>query len=68
MASARPGEPNGSSTKPATPAPALFSRLKCPNCGQEPAIVFPLIRDHHKTVEEAPLVCLVCCLTARDRR
>jgi hypothetical protein len=45
----------------------VFDQLKCPNCGREPAIVFPLIRDHHETVEEAAFVCLDCCLDARDR-
>jgi hypothetical protein len=67
MAASRKREPDGSSeeTKPA--APPLFSHLKCPNCGLEPAIVFPLIQGHHKTVDEAPLVCLACCIEARDR-
>ena len=65
MAIPLPREPNGSAKEPKSPA--VFSRLKCPNCGREPAIVFPLIRDHHQTVEEAPLVCLDCCLETRDR-
>jgi len=65
MADAHSREPNGSQ-KEAKP-PAVFSRLKCPDCGREPAIVFPLIRDHHEAVGEAPLVCLDCCLEKRDR-
>jgi hypothetical protein len=59
-------EPNGSTKE--SKSTTAFSRLKCPNCGREPAIVFPLIRDRHTTVEDAPLVCLECCLQARDRR
>jgi hypothetical protein len=64
---ARPREPDGSSNESRPTTPPLFIPLKCPNCGREPAIVFPLIRDHHKTVDEAPLVCLECCLEVRDR-
>ena len=60
-------EPHGPTTEPRPKSPPVFSRLKCPNCGREPAIVFPLVRDHHETVEEAPLVCLECCLESRDR-
>jgi hypothetical protein len=63
---ARNREPNGSSRESQPTAPALFSLQKCPNCGRELATVFPLIQDHHKSVEDAPLVCLECCLTARD--
>jgi hypothetical protein len=58
-------EPNGSVVRP-EPTPALFALLKCPSCGRDPAIVFPLIRDH-KTVDAAPLVCLGCCLRVRNR-
>jgi hypothetical protein len=46
-------EPDGSSKE--TRPPPLFILMKCPNCGREPAIVFPLIRVHHKSVEDAPL-------------
>jgi hypothetical protein len=66
MAESRKRGPDGSSKQIQPAAPALFSHLKCPNCGLEPAIVFPLIRDHHKTLEEAPLVCMACCLEARN--
>jgi hypothetical protein len=57
--------PNGSTQEPKSP-PA-FSRLKCPNCGREPAIVFPLVRDRQESAEDAPLVCLDCCRDRRDR-
>jgi ribosomal protein S27E len=65
MLDPRQREPKGSTQEPKSPS--AFSRLKCPNCGREPAIVFPLVRDHHESVEDAPLVCLDCCLTVRDR-
>jgi hypothetical protein len=64
-----PREPHGSTRERRSPGltAAVFSRLKCPNCGREPAIVFPLIGDDHVSVEGAPLVCLECCLTAREK-
>ena len=65
MPDSRVREPNGSANDP-QPPPA-FSRLKCPNCGREAAIVFPLVRGHHKAVGEVPLVCLNCCQEVRDR-
>lgn len=64
MADPRSREPNGS-TATANETP-LFALLKCPSCGREPAVVFPLIRGHHTAVEQAPLVCLNCCLKVRD--
>jgi hypothetical protein len=64
MADPRSREPNGSSSHP--PA-ALAANLRCPSCGREPAIVFPLIRDHHTSVAQAPLVCMDCCLKVRDK-
>jgi hypothetical protein len=66
MADPRSREPNGSSGNPKTP-PAVLAQLKCPSCGREPAIVFPLIRDHHTSVDQAPLVCMDCCLKVRDK-
>jgi hypothetical protein len=65
MLDPRQREPNGSPKKPESPA--VFSRLKCPNCGREPATVFPLIRESDTSVEGAPLVCMDCCLEKRDR-
>jgi hypothetical protein len=49
-------------------APPGFSRLKCPNCGREPAIVFPLIREYYMAVKDTPLACFACCSAARGRR
>jgi len=62
----RSREPNGSSTTPKSPP--VFAYLRCPNCGRKPAIVFPLIRDGHTAVRQAPLVCMDCCLTARGAK
>jgi hypothetical protein len=65
MTDTRSGDPNGSVVDP-RPTPALFALLKCPSCGRDPAIVFPLFRDH-TTVDAAPLVCLSCCLRVRSQ-
>ena len=65
MSATLPRGPNGSA-KPHD-GPALATRLKCPNCGREPAIVFPLIEGYDKPVKDAPLVCLDCCLGKRNR-
>jgi hypothetical protein len=64
MADARPRGPDGPAKEPA----ALASLLKCPNCGREPAVVFPLIREYDESVTDAPRVCFGCCAEARGRR
>jgi len=64
MANPRARESN---VPPKHPKSPLFAHLKCPNCRREPVIVFPLIRDHHMAVDDAPLVCMKCCMDARDR-
>jgi hypothetical protein len=66
MVDTRPHELNGLAKK--TESPAVASRVKCPNCGREPAIVFPLIREYYMAVKDTPLVCLECCPAARGRR
>jgi hypothetical protein len=65
MLNVRPHGLNGSAKK--HESPALASRLRCPNCGLEPAVVFPLIRQYDESVKDAPLVCMGCCAEARDR-
>jgi hypothetical protein len=65
MTTTRSRGPNDSVARPEA-TPALFAHQKCPSCGRDPAIVFPLIRDHN-TVDAAPLVCLGCCLRARNK-
>ena len=65
MLTARPHGLNGSAKK--TESPALASQLRCPNCGREPAIVFPLIRQYDQSVKDAPRVCLKCCYEASGR-
>jgi hypothetical protein len=59
--------PNRSSNEPRFAAPALSSRVKCPNCGRAPASVFPLMLDRHTSEKDAPLVCVACCLGYRAR-
>jgi hypothetical protein len=66
MSNARPRGPSGSPKKPESPA--LSSLPRCPNCGREPAVVFPHLREYDRSVTDAPLVCLECCFEARDRR
>src|SRR5205823_9110065 len=47
-------------------APAVRADLRCPNCGRETAVVFPLLPAGVK-LEDAKIVCLACCPTgARD--
>ena len=57
--------PIGPAPKPAFPAP--FIRLRCPSCGRETAVVFPLLRDCARSPQAARLVCLDCCPDLRDR-
>jgi hypothetical protein len=66
MLTARPHELNGSAKK--HEFPALASLLRCPNCGLEPAVVFPLIREYDRSVKDAPRVCLKCCPEPSGRR
>jgi hypothetical protein len=63
---ANPREPDGSKKEPKPKA--VFSRLKCPNCGRDPAIVFPLIRQYDQSVKDAPRVCLKCFSEASGRQ
>ena len=56
----RPVPPN-----PTAPAPAVQATARCPRCGREPAIVFPLVRAAVRPAD-APLVCLACCPTADE--
>ena len=60
-------EPDGSTKELHPKSPALLSLLKCPNCGREPAVVFPLIRQYDQSVKDAPRVCLKCCSEASGR-
>ena len=65
MLDARPRKPTGLPKK--LESPALASVPRCPNCGHEPAVVFPLIGRRDTPRQDALLVCLDCCLDARDR-
>jgi hypothetical protein len=65
MSDPRLPEPNGFAKE--SKLGAVSDRLRCPNCGREPAIVFPLVRDRHQALGEAPLVCMKCCLDRHDR-
>ena len=56
----RPASPN-----PPAPAPAVQTTARCPRCGREPAIVFPLVRAAPRPAD-APLVCLACCPTGDE--
>lgn len=47
---------------PTPPAPVFQTVGRCPRCGREPAVVFPLVRVAARPAE-APLVCLACCPT-----
>ena len=66
MLTVRTREPIGSSKK--HESQVLASQLKCPNCGREPAVVFPLIREFDHSVKDAPRVCLKCCPEPSGRR
>jgi hypothetical protein len=55
----RPAPPNPPAP---APAPAVQITARCPRCGREPAIVFPLVRATARPAD-APLVCLDCCPT-----
>jgi transcription elongation factor Elf1 len=50
--------------EPKRAEPSVLRRsATCPNCGHEPAVVFPLIRaaPAGELAKSAPLVCLNCC-------
>ncbi len=59
--------PDGPPAKPNPAEPPVFTQSKCPNCGHEPAVVFPLVVDGQAAAERTRLVCLECCPEARDR-
>jgi hypothetical protein len=60
--------PSRSATEPKPPAAVMSFPSKCPNCGREPATVFPMVRARHERVEDAPLVCLECCAAVRGEQ
>jgi hypothetical protein len=55
---AMPRDPKPSATDPALPT--FEARPICPNCGQSPAIVFPLLAGG-PDARNPKLVCLLCC-------
>jgi hypothetical protein len=45
-------------------APAVLTRPRCPSCGREPAVVFPLLAPATGPGPNVgSLVCLACCPT-----